>query len=136
MYGNVYDRERARALGDASGEYKYQSDVLKERLKSKDLTPSERANMIAAERELVRKAQKIALKRAVNKSAEAIESDLSDVMKKLQKDYPDAQEDLTSLQRELKDAFDSVTGDAVQEWLVTKQADSMRNSQDDLYSAW
>ncbi|WP_167630543.1 hypothetical protein [Listeria valentina] len=136
MYGNTYERERARALGDASGEYKYQAGVLKERLKSKDLTPAERANMIAAERELVRKAQKIALKRAVNKGAEKIESDLSDTMKKLQKDYPTAQEDLTSLQRELKDAFDSKTGDAVQEWLVTKQADSMRNSQDDLYSAW
>ncbi|MEN2667877.1 hypothetical protein [Listeria aquatica] len=136
MYGNVYERERARALGDASGEYKYQAGVLKERLKSKDLTPAERANMIAAERELVRKAQKIALKRAANKGAEAIESDLSDTMKKLQKDYPTAQEDLTSLQRDLKDAFDSKTGDAVQEWLVTKQADSMRNSQDDLYSAW
>ncbi|MGM0094821.1 hypothetical protein IGJ40_002782 [Enterococcus sp. DIV0418] len=136
MYGNVYERERARALGDVSGEYKYQAGVLKERLKSKDLTPAERANMIAAERELVRKAQKIALKRAANKGAEGIESDLSDTMKKLQKDYPTAQEDLTSLQRDLKDAFDSKTGDAVQEWLVTKQADSMRNSQDDLYSAW
>ncbi len=136
MYGNVYDRERARALGDVAGEYKYQADVLKERLKSKDLTPNERANLIAAERELIRQAQKIALKRAVNKGAERIESELDDEMDRVRRRYPEMLEDLHSLQVQIKDAFDSVTGDAVQKWLQSTRTENIRRSKEDLKDAW
>ncbi|EUJ31280.1 hypothetical protein MFLO_09537 [Listeria floridensis FSL S10-1187] len=136
MYGNMYERERARARGEASGDYTYQASVLRERLKSKDLTPSERIRLRHAERDLIKQAQKVELKSAVNQGANRIEAHLTNKMRNIQKKYAEVQEELHILQRQLKDAFDSMTGDAVQEWLVTTHARDIEQSQEDLYRVW
>ncbi|EIA20010.1 hypothetical protein [Listeria fleischmannii] len=136
MYGDTYQRERARAMGDTSGEYTYQAQVLQARLKNKDITVQERAQLIQAELELRRQAQRIELKRAVHKGIEGIHADFENERPAIHRQFEEVPETLQQLQVALKDAFDSVTGEAIQTWLQSTRTDAIRRSQESLYDAW
>ncbi|WP_088839403.1 hypothetical protein [Listeria sp. ILCC792] len=135
MYGDMYQRERARALGDVSGEYTYQAKVLKERLKSKDITAQERTQLIQAERELIRQAQKIALQRATHQGVVRIYDKFEEELPPLHRQFEEIPETLQELQVNLQDAFDSVTGKAIQNWLQETRTVAIRKSKEELYEA-
>lgn len=129
----MYQRERARSLGDTSGEYEYQAKVLQERLKSPDMSTQERTQLIQAERELRRQAQQIALKRATHEEVGYIYDDLEEELPKIHRQFEEVPENVQHLQVALKDAFDSVTGEAIQTWIQETRTNAIRQSREALY---
>ncbi|HCJ4455623.1 TPA: hypothetical protein NR434_001951, partial [Listeria innocua] len=72
MYGNTYQREYARAIGNTSYDLNYQLQIIERELKKKDLTAKERSNLLAAESTLKKQVQLKILKLDAKKSVEKL----------------------------------------------------------------
>ncbi|EHE4683204.1 hypothetical protein J0D16_002811 [Listeria monocytogenes] len=117
MYGNTYQREYARAMGDTAYDTSYQLKIIERELKKKDLTESERSNLLAAESILKKQVQLKVLNQDAKKLVEKLTQQTRDEMNMIQIENEKIGDELKFIQDKLADAFESRTAKAVQSWL-------------------
>ncbi|EAE0329537.1 hypothetical protein CYH19_06980 [Listeria monocytogenes] len=117
MYGNTYQREYSRAMGDAAYDTSYQLEIIERELKKKDLTAGERSNLLAAESTLKKQVQLKVLKQDARKSIEKLTQQTREEITRIQKRNEKNGDELKFIQDKLADAFESRTAKAVQSWM-------------------
>ncbi|MBC1985750.1 hypothetical protein HCJ71_00435 [Listeria sp. FSL L7-0478] len=117
MYGNIYQREYSRAMGDAAYDTSYQLKIIERELKKKDLTSEERSNLLAAESTLKKQVQLKVLKQDARKSIEKLTQQTREEITRIQKRNEKNGDELKFIQDKLADAFESRTAKAVQSWM-------------------
>ncbi|EAD3257137.1 hypothetical protein EBF15_08265 [Listeria monocytogenes] len=117
MYGNTYQRENARAMGDTAYDTSYQLKIIERELKKKDLTESERSNLLAAESILKKQVQLKVLNQDAKKLVEKLTQQTRDEMNMIQIENEKIGDELKFIQDKLADAFESRTAKAVQSWM-------------------
>ncbi|EAF2255767.1 hypothetical protein NEB07_001378 [Listeria monocytogenes] len=117
MYGNTYQREYARAMGDTAYDTSYQLKIIERELKKKDLTESERSNLLAAESILKKQVQLKVLNQDAKKLVEKLTQQTRDEMNMIQIENEKIGDELKFIQDKLADAFESRTAKAVQSWM-------------------
>ncbi|EPN1152685.1 hypothetical protein ACTU4B_002272 [Listeria innocua] len=109
MYGNTYQREYARAIGNTSYDLNYQLQIIERELKKKDLTAKERSNLLAAESTLKKQVQLKILKLDAKKSVEKLTQQTREEIAIIQKVNEKIGDELDFIQDKLADAFESRT---------------------------
>ncbi|EBB5854316.1 hypothetical protein NEA94_000090 [Listeria monocytogenes] len=117
MYGNTYQREYARAMGETAYDTSYQLKIIERELKKKDLTESERSNLLAAESILKKQVQLKVLNQDAKKLVEKLTQQTRDEMNMIQIENEKIGDELKFIQDKLADAFESRTAKAVQSWM-------------------
>ncbi|EAG3568547.1 hypothetical protein E5Z49_12830 [Listeria monocytogenes] len=117
MYGNTYQREYARAMGDTAYDTSYQLKIIERELKKKDLTEGERSNLLAAENILKKQVQLKVLNQDTKKLVEKLTQQTRDEMNMIQIENEKIGDELKFVQDKLADAFESRTAKAVQSWM-------------------
>ncbi|EAD3232986.1 hypothetical protein FZ028_13540 [Listeria monocytogenes] len=117
MYGNTYQREYARAMGDTAYDTSYQLKIIERELKKKDLTEGERSNLLAAESILKKQVQLKVLNQDAKKLVEKLTQQTRDEMNMIQIENEKIGDELKFIQDKLADAFESRTAKAVQSWM-------------------
>ncbi|EJQ3975917.1 hypothetical protein RW657_002741 [Listeria monocytogenes] len=117
MYGNTYQREYSRAMGDVAYDTSYQLKIIERELKKKDLTAGERSNSLAAESTLKKQVQLKVLKQDARKSIEKLTQQTREEITRIQKRNEKNGDELKFIQDKLADAFESRTAKAVQSWM-------------------
>ncbi|EAF1191219.1 hypothetical protein CHN66_13475 [Listeria monocytogenes] len=117
MYGNTYQREYARAMGDTAYDTSHQLKIIERELKKKDLTESERSNLLAAESILKKQVQLKVLNQDAKKLVEKLTQQTRDEMNMIQIENEKIGDELKFIQDKLADAFESRTAKAVQSWM-------------------
>ncbi|RKC30131.1 hypothetical protein [Listeria monocytogenes] len=117
MYGNTYQREYARAMGDTAYDTSYQLKIIERELKKKDLTEGERSNLLAAESILKKQVQLKVLNQDARKSIEKLTQQTREEITRIQKRNEKNGDELKFIQDKLADAFESRTAKAVQSWM-------------------
>ncbi|MBF2516415.1 hypothetical protein [Listeria marthii] len=117
MYGNTYEREYARAMGDTAYDTSYQLKIIERELKKKDLTAGERSNLLVAESTLKKQVQLKFLKQDAKKSVEKLTHQAREEITRIQKGNDKNGDELKFIQDKLTDAFESRTAKAVQSWM-------------------
>ncbi|EAG9427599.1 hypothetical protein CW829_10780 [Listeria monocytogenes] len=117
MYGNTYQREYARAMGDTAYDTSYQLKIIERELKKKDLTEGERSNLLAAESILKKQVQLKVLNQDAKKLVEKLTQQTRDEMNMIQTENEKIGDELKFIQDKLADAFESRTAKAVQSWM-------------------
>ncbi|EAE7092201.1 hypothetical protein AB6M11_002718 [Listeria monocytogenes] len=117
MYGNTYQREYARAMGDTAYDTSYQLKIIERELKKKDLTESECSNLLAAESILKKQVQLKVLNQDAKKLVEKLTQQTRDEMNMIQIENEKIGDELKFIQDKLADAFESRTAKAVQSWI-------------------
>ncbi|EAF8897755.1 hypothetical protein A2G23_14445, partial [Listeria monocytogenes] len=84
MYGNTYQREYARAMGETAYDMSYQLKIIERELKKKDLTEGERSNLLAAESILKKQVQLKVLNQDAKKLVEKLTQQTRDEMNMIQ----------------------------------------------------
>ncbi|EAE7282658.1 hypothetical protein BJN22_14765 [Listeria monocytogenes] len=117
MYGNTYQREYARAMGETAYDTSYQLKIIERELKKKDLTEGERSNLLAAESILKKQVQLKVLNQDAKKLVEKLTQQTRDEMNMIQIENEKIGDELKFIQDKLADAFESRTAKAVQSWM-------------------
>ncbi|EAD3142500.1 hypothetical protein LG129_000944 [Listeria monocytogenes] len=117
MYGNTYQREYARAMGDTAYDTSYQLKIIERELKKKDLTEGEHSNLLAAESILKKQVQLKVLNQDAKKLVEKLTQQTRDEMNMIQIENEKIGDELKFIQDKLADAFESRTAKAVQSWM-------------------
>ncbi|MBC1495804.1 hypothetical protein HCA18_12575 [Listeria welshimeri] len=117
MYGNTYQREYARAMGDTAYDTNYQLEIIERELKKKDLTAGERSNLLAAESILKKRLQSKVLMQDAKKLVEKLTQQTREEMNMIQIENEKIGDELKFIQDKLADAFESRTAKAVQNWM-------------------
>ncbi|EBF5375582.1 hypothetical protein FIV92_14445 [Listeria monocytogenes] len=117
MYGNTYQREYARAMGETAYDMSYQLKIIERELKKKDLTEGERSNLLAAESILKKQVQLKVLNQDAKKLIEKLTQQTRDEMNMIQIENEKIGDELKFIQDKLADAFESRTAKAVQSWM-------------------
>ncbi|MBC1669724.1 hypothetical protein HB945_08840 [Listeria welshimeri] len=117
MYGNTYQREYARAMGDTAYDMNYQLEIIERELKKKDLTAGERSNLLAAESILKKRLQSKVLMQDAKKLVEKLTQQTREEMNMIQIENEKIGDELKFIQDKLADAFESRTAKAVQNWM-------------------
>ncbi|EAH2308229.1 hypothetical protein D4952_14455 [Listeria monocytogenes] len=117
MYGNTYQREYARAMGETAYDMSYQLKIIERELKKKDLTEGERSNLLAAESILKKQMQLKVLNQDAKKLVEKLTQQTRDEMNMIQIENEKIGDELKFIQDKLADAFESRTAKAVQSWM-------------------
>ncbi|EPO9376012.1 hypothetical protein ACUILA_002727 [Listeria monocytogenes] len=117
MYGNSYQREYARAMGETAYDTSYQLKIIERELKKKDLTEGERSNLLAAESILKKQVQLKVLNQDAKKLVEKLTQQTRDEMNMIQIENEKIGDELKFIQDKLEDAFESRTAKAVQSWM-------------------
>ncbi|EPN3919196.1 hypothetical protein ACTZ8G_002675 [Listeria monocytogenes] len=117
MYGNSYQREYARAMGETAYDTSYQLKIIERELKKKDLTEGERSNLLAAESILKKQVQLKVLNQDAKKLVEKLTQQTRDEMNMIQIENEKIGDELKFIQDKLADAFESRTAKAVQSWM-------------------
>ncbi|HAO5758486.1 TPA: hypothetical protein IQA26_002352 [Listeria monocytogenes] len=117
MYGNTYQREYARAMGETAYDTGYQLKIIERELKKKDLTEGERSNLLAAESILKKQVQLKVLNQDAKKLVEKLTQQTRDEMNMIQIENEKIGDELKFIQDKLADAFESRTAKAVQSWM-------------------
>ncbi|OFG35374.1 hypothetical protein BJM59_10865 [Listeria monocytogenes] len=117
MYGNTYQREYARAMGETAYDTSYQLKIIERELKKKDLTEGERSNLLAAESILKKQVQLKVLNQDAKKLVEKLTQQTRDEMNMIQIENEKIEDELKFIQDKLADAFESRTAKAVQSWM-------------------
>ncbi|EAA0348433.1 hypothetical protein ACY2BC_000094 [Listeria monocytogenes] len=117
MYGNTYQREYARAMGDTAYDTSYQLKIIERELKKKDLTEGERSNLLAAESILKKQVQLKVLNQDAKKLVEKLTQQTREEIAIIQKVNEKIGDELDFIQDKLADAFESRTAKAVQSWM-------------------
>ncbi|MBC1818672.1 hypothetical protein HCA30_06705 [Listeria welshimeri] len=117
MYGNTYQREYARAMGDTAYDTNYQLEIIERELKKKDLTAGERSNLHAAESILKKRLQSKVLMQDAKKLVEKLTQQTREEMNMIQIENEKIGDELKFIQDKLADAFESRTAKAVQNWM-------------------
>ncbi|AQP60464.1 TPA_asm: hypothetical protein GHG98_11060 [Listeria monocytogenes] len=117
MYGNTYQREYARAMGETAYDMSYQLKIIERELKKKDLTEGERSNLLAAESILKKQVQLKVLNQDAKKLVEKLTQQTRDEMNMIQIENEKIGDELKFIQDKLADAFESRTAKAVQSWM-------------------
>ncbi|EQC0594499.1 hypothetical protein D3H26_002937, partial [Listeria monocytogenes] len=116
-YGNTYQREYARAMGETAYDMSYQLKIIERELKKKDLTEGERSNLLAAESILKKQVQLKVLNQDAKKLVEKLTQQTRDEMNMIQIENEKIGDELKFIQDKLADAFESRTAKAVQSWM-------------------
>ncbi|EJH9706280.1 hypothetical protein NGC44_002276 [Listeria monocytogenes] len=117
MYGNTYQREYARAMGETAYDMSYQLKIIERELKKKDLTEGERSNLLAAESILKKQVKLKVLNQDAKKLVEKLTQQTRDEMNMIQIENEKIGDELKFIQDKLADAFESRTAKAVQSWM-------------------
>ncbi|EFV5777573.1 hypothetical protein H3P00_002411 [Listeria monocytogenes] len=117
MYGNTYQREYTRAMGETAYDMSYQLKIIERELKKKDLTEGERSNLLAAESILKKQVQLKVLNQDAKKLVEKLTQQTRDEMNMIQIKNEKIGDELKFIQDKLADAFESRTAKAVQSWM-------------------
>ncbi|AEO05325.1 hypothetical protein K3V87_08975 [Listeria monocytogenes] len=117
MYGNTYQREYARAMGDTAYDTSYQLKIIERELKKKDLTEGERSNLLGAESILKKQVQLKVLNQDAKKLVEKLTQQTREEMNMIQIENEKIGDELKFIQDKLADAFESRTAKAVQSWM-------------------
>ncbi|ENJ6388395.1 hypothetical protein AB1032_002198 [Listeria monocytogenes] len=117
MYGNSYQREYTRAMGETAYDMSYQLKIIERELKKKDLTEGERSNLLAAESILKKQVQLKVLNQDAKKLVEKLTQQTRDEMNMIQIENEKIGDELKFIQDKLADAFESRTAKAVQSWM-------------------
>ncbi|MBC1653234.1 hypothetical protein HCA14_09160 [Listeria welshimeri] len=117
MYGNTYQREYTRAMGDTAYDTNYQLEIIERELKKKDLTAGERSNLLAAESILKKRLQSKVLMQDAKKLVEKLTQQTREEMNMIQIENEKIGDELKFIQDKLADAFESRTAKAVQNWM-------------------
>ncbi|MBC2346724.1 hypothetical protein HBP72_10235 [Listeria welshimeri] len=117
MYGNTYQREYARAMGDTAYDTNYQLEIIERELKKKDLTAGELSNLLAAESILKKRLQSKVLMQDAKKLVEKLTQQTREEMNMIQIENEKIGDELKFIQDKLADAFESRTAKAVQNWM-------------------
>ncbi|AXB12793.1 hypothetical protein CJ760_08025 [Listeria monocytogenes] len=117
MYGNTYQREYTRAMGETAYDMSYQLKIIERELKKKDLTEGERSNLLAAESILKKQVQLKVLNQDAKKLVEKLTQQTRDEMNMIQIENEKIGDELKFIQDKLADAFESRTAKAVQSWM-------------------
>ncbi|EAD9018853.1 hypothetical protein AM220_04455 [Listeria monocytogenes] len=117
MYGNTYQREYARAMGETAYDTSYQLKIIERELKKKDLTEGDRSNLLAAESILKKQVQLKVLNQDAKKLVEKLTQQTRDEMNMIQIENEKIGDELKFIQDKLADAFESRTAKAVQSWM-------------------
>ncbi|MCT25825.1 hypothetical protein DUD44_12740 [Listeria monocytogenes] len=117
MYGNTYQREYARAMGDTAYDTSYQLKIIERELKKKDLTEGERSNLLGAESILKQQVQLKVLNQDAKKLVEKLTQQTREEMNMIQIENEKIGDELKFIQDKLADAFESRTAKAVQSWM-------------------
>ncbi|EAD1221438.1 hypothetical protein [Listeria monocytogenes] len=117
MYGNTYQREYARAMGETAYDTSYQLKIIERELKKKDLTEGERSNLLVAESILKKQVQLKVLNQDAKKLVEKLTQQTRDEMNMIQIENEKIGDELKFIQDKLADAFESRTAKAVQSWM-------------------
>ncbi|MBC2190745.1 hypothetical protein HCB44_00435 [Listeria sp. FSL L7-0229] len=117
MYGNTYQREYARAMGDTAYDTSYQLKIIERELKKKDLTEGERSNLLAAESILKKQVQLKVLNQDAKKLVQKLTQQTREEINMIQIENEKIGDELKFIQDKLADAFESRTAKAVQSWM-------------------
>ncbi|HAO5788620.1 TPA: hypothetical protein IQC90_001595 [Listeria monocytogenes] len=117
MYGNTYQHEYARAMGDTAYDTSYQLKIIERELKKKDLTEGERSNLLGAESILKKQVQLKVLNQDAKKLVEKLTQQTREEMNMIQIENEKIGDELKFIQDKLADAFESRTAKAVQSWM-------------------
>ncbi|TYU13164.1 hypothetical protein FZW71_06985 [Listeria monocytogenes] len=117
MYGNTYQREYTRAMGDTAYDTSYQLKIIERELKKKDLTEGERSNLLGAESILKKQVQLKVLNQDAKKLVEKLTQQTREEMNMIQIENEKIGDELKFIQDKLADAFESRTAKAVQSWM-------------------
>ncbi|EAF1440156.1 hypothetical protein CHJ26_00470 [Listeria monocytogenes] len=117
MYGNTYQREYARAMGETAYDTSYQLKIIERELKKKDLTEGERSNLLGAESILKKQVQLKVLNQDAKKLVEKLTQQTREEMNMIQIENEKIGDELKFIQDKLADAFESRTAKAVQSWM-------------------
>ncbi|EGL8589420.1 hypothetical protein IL997_002429 [Listeria monocytogenes] len=117
MYGNTYQCEYTRAMGETAYDMSYQLKIIERELKKKDLTEGERSNLLAAESILKKQVQLKVLNQDAKKLVEKLTQQTRDEMNMIQIENEKIGDELKFIQDKLADAFESRTAKAVQSWM-------------------
>ncbi|HAB7813908.1 TPA_asm: hypothetical protein GYP65_13740 [Listeria monocytogenes] len=117
MYGNTYQREYARAMGDTAYDTSYQLKIIERELKKKDLTEGERSNLLGAESILKKQVQLKVLNQDAKKLVEKLTQQTREEMNMIQIENEKIGDELKFIQDKLADTFESRTAKAVQSWM-------------------
>ncbi|WP_167630550.1 hypothetical protein [Listeria valentina] len=132
MYGDTYQRERAKAMGDTNYESQYQLKLVQEKLQKKDLSASERSTLLSTESELKKQIQLKILQQDAKSDVKQLVEQSKEELPAVQKEQEKAENELKAIQEQLAVAFEAKTGEAIQKWLKNMRKKELDEADDQL----